>query len=193
MWGFFTDYNEEGEGGKPSFDKKKSFVANKIVFYNGRTFCMTCLVLFMKRKYKLLWAIWNKIRLNFCEICINKVWKTMLWCNTKITFVTKKKKKELNVALLTFPYFKEHLRTFMHFGNIDSNFYQVKWYTHCIDCPPFQVMYLVEFLGLLLLFFFTAKTCRNIEFIYGLTTETITRFHASAKFCCLNHQEWWTA
>lgn len=23
MWGFFTDYNEEGEGGKPSLDKKK--------------------------------------------------------------------------------------------------------------------------------------------------------------------------
>lgn len=50
---FFTDDNEEGEGEKPSFDKKKSFVANKIVFYNGRTFCMTCLVWFMKRKYKL--------------------------------------------------------------------------------------------------------------------------------------------
>lgn len=78
----------------PLLIKKKSFVANKIVFYNGRTFCMTCLVLFMKRKYKLLWAIWNKIRLNFCEICITKVWKTMLWCNTKITFVTKKKKKK---------------------------------------------------------------------------------------------------
>lgn len=29
---FFTDDNEEGEGGKPYFDKKKSFVANKIVF-----------------------------------------------------------------------------------------------------------------------------------------------------------------
>lgn len=29
---FFLDENEEREGGKPSFDKKKSFVANKGVF-----------------------------------------------------------------------------------------------------------------------------------------------------------------
>lgn len=30
---FFLDENEEREGGKPSFDKKKSFVANKGVFF----------------------------------------------------------------------------------------------------------------------------------------------------------------
>lgn len=31
--GFFLDENEEREGGKPSFDKKKSFVANKGIFF----------------------------------------------------------------------------------------------------------------------------------------------------------------
>lgn len=44
----FIGDNEEGEGGKFYFDKKKFFVVNKIVFYNGRMFCMVCLVLFMK-------------------------------------------------------------------------------------------------------------------------------------------------
>lgn len=48
----------------------------------------------------------------------------MLWCNIKIMFVIKKKKKkELNVVFLIFLYFKEYLRIFMYFGNIDGNFY----------------------------------------------------------------------
>lgn len=51
---FFLDENEEREGGKPSFDKKKILCCKqRSFFYNGRTLCMTCLVLFMKRKYKL--------------------------------------------------------------------------------------------------------------------------------------------
>lgn len=104
--------------------------------------------------------------------------------------------KALNVAFVTSVNWYNNISTKIKNNKIQINILRIHhcYALNCFDdlgCSPFQVVYVVEILGLLLVS--TAETCMNIEYIYGFcTAETKIKYHGSASVRCPNNLEWWT-